>query len=244
MRKVLVIEDAIEIREIVKFALKQLSMDLDFSESIIEAERRLSRNHFNLIILDLNLPDGDGLDLLGRLRQNKNYKTTPVIVLSSKIDMAFKLCAFSLGADDYMTKPFNNLELRARVECLFRRISQPEEREEIFEAGPFTLNPAKQTVLVRETGEIIHLTSTEFRIFALLSKRPDVIYTRNQILDHVWGEQIAVTDRTVDSHIYSLRKKLGEESEYIQAVKGEGYRFLESPLSCTSMSFFDEVKKF
>lgn len=227
MYKILAVDDSTEIHELLKIVLTPLNGELVLATSVAEADQRIKETSFDLFILDLHLLDGDGLDLLSHIRQSQSYKTTPVIILSQREDIVYKLSAFSLGADDYMTKPFNQLELKARVETALRRIALVREAENVINAGPFILEPNKQVLQTKEDHKTIHLTPTEFKILSMLARKPEVIFSRDQILDHVWGNEISVTDRTIDSHIYTLRKKLGPWSHYVKSVQGEGYRFSE-----------------
>lgn len=228
MQKVLVVEDSLEISSVVTSALSALRVQTFVAASVSDALLQMQTQAFDLIILDLVLPDGDGLDVLSRVRESAEQQKTAVFVLSSKADISSKISAFSIGADDYMTKPFNLLELRARVESKLRRQTVEHGSEESVFAGPFVLEVNKFSVLIKDINKTIHLSPIEFRLLCLFAKRPGNIFSREQILDQIWGSDVHVTDRTIDTHVYTLRKKLGEYGEYIKSVQGEGYRFVDA----------------
>ncbi len=230
MQKILVVEDSLEISSVVTNALAALRVQIIVATSVSDALRQMQNQAFDLIILDLVLPDGDGLDVLSRVRESAEQHKTAVFVLSSKSDISSKISAFSIGADDYMTKPFNLLELRARVESKLKRQTIESGTEENVFVGPFVLEVNKFSVLIKSINKTIHLSPIEFRLLCLFAKRPGNIFSREQILDQIWGSDVHVTDRTIDTHVYTLRKKLGEYGEYIKSVQGEGYRFVESPM--------------
>lgn len=226
MHSVLIIDDSEEIQNIVIQVLSPLPLFLTCACSIQEAAKKISELHFSIFIIDVVLPDGDGLEFLSKLREQNSYRLTPAIILSSNSEVTSKVTAFSLGADDYITKPFNNLEFKARIGNLLRRLELESSSSESFRSGPFQFETQKQIVRIANQAEPLNLTPIEFRLFYQLARKPEVILSRNQILDRVWGNQVCVTDRTVDSHVYTLRKKLGQLSRCIQAVPREGYRFI------------------
>lgn len=228
MHKVLVVEDSPDIYSVIAAALAPLQLHLVSASSVLEAVNQISSHIFDFVILDLGLPDGDGLSVLNCIRQNNQQQNTPVFILSSKADISSKVSAFSIGADDYITKPFDILELRARVESKLRRFSLDEGTDDYIYAGPLTLEMNKLTVLIKDSHVTIHLSPIEFRLLALFARRPGNIFSRCQILDQIWGSDVHVTDRTIDTHVYTLRKKLGEYGELIKSVQGEGYRFVET----------------
>jgi DNA-binding response OmpR family regulator len=228
MVKILVVDDSVEVLSVVSAALVGLKIQVVPAASATEANHLIQESKFDLILLDLGLPDGDGLVILNQIRSNQKIAKTPVIIISANIELSSKLSAFSIGADDYVTKPFNVLELRARVEAKLRRFAEAKEAQETFQAGPLTLDSNKQQVFVIESQQLVHLSPTEFRLLALMARRPGVIFSREKFLDQIWGQEISVTDRTVDTHIYSLRKKLGSLGNLIRSVQGEGYRFISS----------------
>ncbi len=225
MNKVLIVDDAEEIILAVESALAPLGVETMTAQTVSEALQKAAVNLFDLVIIDIMLPDGDGFDLFTKIRSLHDYKKVPVIFLTAKDDIASKVSAFSLGADDYVVKPFHLLELRARVENKLKKHAEMSMEGDQITAGPLTLEVSSQRLKVRGKGEFIALTPREFKILLLLVKSPDRIFSREYILDKIWGQDVFVTDRTVDAHVCYLRKKLSKFSTHIESVPGEGYRF-------------------
>jgi DNA-binding response OmpR family regulator len=231
MHKILVIDDAEEVAVSVEAALGSSSINVDVAYTVKEALMKTGASLYDLIIIDIMLPDGDGFDLLLKIRNLEGYAHVPVIFLTGREDVSSVVSAFSLGAEDYIVKPFHLLELRARVE---RRLVGSRETkmakaqtgsDDQIHAGPLLISPQSQRVKLKGKPDPIPLTAREFKILLLLVKSPDHVFSRKMILDKVWGSDITVTDRTVDAHICYLRKKLKECSGCIESVSGEGYRF-------------------
>jgi two-component system phosphate regulon response regulator PhoB/two-component system alkaline phosphatase synthesis response regulator PhoP len=176
----------------------------------------------DLIILDLMLPDADGFEICRRLKASPALAPVPVIMLTARTEETDRVLGLELGADDYVTKPFSPRELVARVKAVLRRGRRPEETERISVGDLLEIDP--QRFAVRVEGEPVALTSTEFRILGLLASRRGWVFSRKQILDHLWGEEKIVVDRTVDVHIRNLRRKLGPAARYIRNVRGVGYK--------------------
>ena len=227
MQKVLVIDDAIEIAISVEAAIGSASISVDAAYTVKEALEKAAATLYDLLIVDIMLPDGDGFDLLLKLRNLEQYGQVPVIFVTAREDVSSVVSAFSLGAEDYIVKPFHLLELRARVE---RRLLPREPRtagpkDDQIIAGQLVISPQSQRVKLKGKNDFVPLTAREFKILLLLVKSPDYVFSRKAILDQVWGSDITVTDRTVDAHICYLRKKLHQVSGCIESVSGEGYRF-------------------
>jgi DNA-binding response OmpR family regulator len=229
MHKVLVIDDAEEIALSVEASLNSASVQVESAYTVKEALAKVTQNHYDLIIIDILLPDGDGFDLLLKIRNLEAYVETPVIFLTSREDVSSVVSAFSLGAEDYIVKPFHLLELRARVE---RRLIPKEhlkphsqDKHHSIKAGRIRIDLNAQRVKLEGVEDYIPLTAREFKILTLLVKRPDHVFSRKLILDEVWGKDINVTNRTVDAHICYLRRKLHFAGNCIESVSGEGYRF-------------------
>ena len=231
MMKTIVIDDSPEVALAVESALSPLKIAVETAYSVKEGLIKLTSNRYDLLIIDIVLPDGDGFDLYMKARNFPGYEKTPVIFLTGKEDVASKVSAFSLGVDDYIVKPFHLLELRARVECRMKKHQEREADGDLVSAGELILEVSSQRLRIRGTNESISLTPREFKILLLLVKNPDRIFSREQILDKIWGQDVFVTDRTVDAHICYLRKKLEKFSTHIESVPGEGYRFNPNPLS-------------
>ena len=220
-----IIEDEPDIVELVSLHLKRAGFTV---EGFAEAEaffKFIKKQVPDLIILDLMLPDADGLELCKYLKKKDEYLSIPIIMLTAKGEETDKILGLELGADDYVTKPFSPKELVARVKAVLRRKVQREESKLIKIGDLLTLNTEKYEVLLE--GEKIELTTTEFRIVQLLSSRKGWVFTRDMILDYLWGDEKAVLDRTVDVHIKNLREKLGEAKKFIKNVRGIGYKLEE-----------------
>jgi len=216
--RVLIVEDEPAIAESLDYALRREGFETQTAATYAKAEA--CRAWPTLIILDLMLPDGNGGDLLRTLRAES--RRTPVIVLSSRESEADRISALEGGADDYVTKPFSPREVVARVRAVLRRMAPSEQAE----PEP-ALQVDRSGRRASHAGKNLELTRVEFDLLALLSEQPSRVYTRSEFIDRVWGNGFAITDRTIDSHIKSLRRKLtdaGAPAGVIQTVRGVGYR--------------------
>lgn len=227
MQKLLVIDDAEEVALLVESAFNPDAFSVDAAYTVKDALQKIKETQYSLIIIDIGLPDGNGLDLFLKLRSFPEYAKVPMVFLTSNEEVASIVSAFSLGADDYIVKPFHLLELRARIE---RRLgSAPVQKAAVdhsqVSAGELVIHLNSQRVKIKGKNETIDLTAREFKILLLLVDSPDQVFSRKNILEQVWGEKVNVTERTVDAHICYLRKKLGRFSSYVQSVPGSGYRF-------------------
>ena len=186
--------------------------------------RYLSTDMPDVLILDLMLPDMDGLEICKVLRSNTSTAKLPIIILTAKIEETDKIVGLELGADDYITKPFSPRELIARVKAVLRRTSEEETtEEEILKVGDkIVIDVNKMEVYVE--GKKVDLTLTEFKILKHLAKKPGWVFSREQLLDAIWGVKKSVIDRTVDVHIKKLRDKLGKAGKLIKSVRGMGYK--------------------
>lgn len=224
--KVLVIEDEDDIRELLIYALRKDGYSVIGVSSGEEGLRKARSEEPDLIVLDLMLPGMDGLDVCRVLKSEDNGKKIPVIIVSAKGEEADIIAGLELGADDYITKPFSPKILLARTRAVLRRSSEaPLDSQAPVEVHQLKINPGRFQVLL--AGEEITLTLTEFRLLHFLARHPGWVFTRYQIVDAVKGEDYPVTDRAVDVQIVGLRKKLGEFGNYIETVRGVGYRFKE-----------------
>lgn len=179
----------------------------------------------DLIILDLMLPDTDGIEVCKKIRMSTQFSEIPIIMLTARGDETDKVLGLELGADDYVTKPFSPKELVARVKAVLRRKTHREATRKIAIADMVVLDPDKYEVTV--AGKKIELTPTEFRILKLLSSRQGWVFSREQILDYLWGHEKMVVYRTVDVHIKNLRDKLGKGAFLIKNIRGVGYKLEE-----------------
>jgi two-component system phosphate regulon response regulator PhoB/two-component system alkaline phosphatase synthesis response regulator PhoP len=185
----------------------------------------LQKNTPDVVILDLMLPDMDGLEICKQVRKTNATADIAIIMLTAKSEEVDKILGLELGSDDYVTKPFSPKELVARVKAVLRRHAPRQQTRTIEIAGGLLIDLEKYTV--RVNGKGVSLTSTEFRILELLASKKGWVFSREKILDHLWGDEKAVIDRTVDVHIRHLREKLGEAARCIKNLRGVGYKLEE-----------------
>jgi two-component system alkaline phosphatase synthesis response regulator PhoP len=223
---ILVVEDEEDILELVRYNLNKEGYRVT---GVLSGEEGLkaARSHPpDLIILDLMLPGMDGLTVCRELKQDARTRDLPVIILTAKGEEADIVAGLELGADDYVTKPFSPRVLLARLRAVLRRRrAEPPGEGDVLEIHQMVIHPGRHEVLVQ--GRPVDLTATEFRLLAFLARRPGWVFTRSQIVQGVQGEDYAVTERAVDVQIVGLRKKLGEAGQYIETVRGVGYRLKE-----------------
>ena len=225
--KILVVDDEKDILELIEFNLSNNGYKVNTTASGEEALELIKKNEFDLVVLDIMLPGIDGLDICKIIKADKHISHIPVIMLTAKAEEIDRVTGFEIGADHYVTKPFSPRELLAIVKSVLRRKTRNDEHPvQILEFDDFKIHLGKYEVTVK--GKPVKLTNIEFKILAALAKRPGWVMTRYQIVDAARGEGGFVTDRTVDVHIASLRKKLGEENNLIETVRGVGYKFRES----------------
>ena len=221
-----VVEDERDILDLVSMSLKKeryrvrgFSTGGPFLES-------LSRELPSLLVLDLMLPDVDGFEICRRLKRDERYASIFIIMLTARAEEADKVSGLELGADDYIVKPFSPKELVARVKAVLRRSAKLlESRKKVDVGSDLAIDLGTFEVLA--DGRKLSLTATEFKIMQLLSSRIGWVFSREQILDHLWGDEKSVTDRSVDVHIKHLRDKLGSAGKHIRNVRGIGYKLLE-----------------
>ena len=226
--KILVIEDEPDIRKTLEYNLARESFIVSTAGSLKKAKNILENPNFSLILLDLMLPDGSGLDLCRELKSNSALKEIPIIILTAKDDEVDKVVGFELGADDYVTKPFSVRELILRVKAVLKRnqkTATPLEINRNF--GSLVMDIESHEVFIDD--EEITLTALEFKLLNQLVERRGRVQTRDQLLSDVWGYSSDVTTRTVDTHIKRLREKLGVMGKYIQTIRGVGYKFSRTP---------------
>jgi two-component system phosphate regulon response regulator PhoB len=228
MRKetILVVDDEEDILELVRFNLSREGFHIACAASGEEAWKILKGQQFDLMILDLMLPGMDGLELARRMKNEDSTRNIPIIMLSAKGEEADIVAGLELGADDYITKPFSPRIMIARVRTVLRRHRLTPVDNEALEIYDLVIHPGRRHVTVQ--GQAVDLTYTEFQVLYFLAKRPGWVFTRTQIVDAVRGEDYPVTDRSVDVQIVGLRKKLRSGGQYIETVRGVGYRFKEA----------------
>ena len=221
MPQVLVVDDEPAIRESLAFALRRDGFAIAEAGSLREANAAAASA--DLILLDLVLPDGDGLEFLRTLRARSDV---PVIVLTSRDEETDRVVGLEMGADDYVTKPFSPRELLARVKALLRRAEPPSDSPRTIEVGKLAIDPASYRV--SHSGKAVPLSTLEFRLLYYLASRPNRVFTRDQLLDAVWGTDRFVTPRSVDVYVRRLREKIEGDPEnpvHLKTVRGAGYLF-------------------
>lgn len=227
MARILCIEDSQEFQIYLSSILKE--HNLTFVSNSNEALRITEggRDHFELILLDVSLPDGNGIKILPRLKEAMAPRFVPVMILSSDSDIITKVAAFGVGADDYVNKPPEPSELRARIEARLRTAQSISQEKSVLEYSDLIVDLDKMTVeilLKNNKRESIELTPYEFKILKLLLSRPGQVYSREMIIDRVWGIDKFITSRTVDAHVSHLRKKLVLSQVQIETVLSAGYK--------------------
>ncbi len=225
--KVLFIEDDEDIQELVRYNLEREGYDLKLAGSAEDGLKAASSWSPELILLDLMLPGIDGLEACRRLKGNEKTASIPVVMVTAKGEESDIVSGLELGADDYIVKPFSPKVLVARIRAVLRRehITPGEDEEKTIELDLLTINPGRRQVTVGD--DPVDLTFTEFNILQLLATKPGWVFTRGQIVNGVKGEDYHVTERTIDVHILSLRRKLGDKGDLIETIRGVGYRFRE-----------------
>ena len=222
MVNIVIIEDDQDIRELVLYTLNSNQMNgLGYESYKDFLSANLKSSEIDLILLDIMLPEENGLEILAKLRATSGYTDTPIIMLTAKGSELDKVKALDLGADDYIVKPFGVLELVSRIKARLRR----SKKENILSFKELTLNKEKYVVLVN--GEKVELTNKEFELLEYLLNNQNIVLSREKILEKIWGYDFEGESRTLDIHISTLRKNLLSASKYIQTVRGIGYKYVE-----------------
>jgi DNA-binding response OmpR family regulator len=222
-KNILVVEDETDLAELIVFNLRREGYTCNQVGDGVSALQEIQRKPPSLVVLDRMLPGMSGDEVLAELKRTPKTASIPTIMLTAKADETDELVGFALGADDYISKPFNMKRLIARIGAVMRRIEAVDRKGDVVAAGPITLDDGRLEVTVE--GSPVSLTATEFKMLrALMSARGRVL-DREQLIDNVLGPTVAVTDRTIDVHIASLRKKLGSAAAWIQTIRGAGYTF-------------------
>jgi len=221
---IVVVDDEADIRELVDYNLAREGFDVTCAADGEQALDMVRSDHPDLVVLDLMLPDMDGLEVCRTLKGDGQTSNIPIVMLTAKGEEADIVTGLEMGADDYVTKPFSPRVLAARVKAVLRRHErEPASETDIIRAGNITIHPGRHEVTV--DGEEVELTPTEFDLLHLLARKPGWVFTRYQIVDHIRGRDYPVTDRSVDVHVAGLRRKLGSSGDYIETVRGVGYKF-------------------
>lgn len=226
MASVLVVEDEPAIAESLVYSLRREGYGVESAGTLSEAETKMAEA--DLVILDLMLPDGSGFDLLAELRRLDSPPA--VIILSSRDHEADRVAGLETGADDYVTKPFSPREVVARVRAVLRRTSREESVKPPAGQLPLACDATTRRATVH--GNALELTRVEFDLLATMVAAPGRVFTRAQLIERIWGDNFAITDRTVDSHVKALRRKVstaGGHAQLIETVRGVGYRVSDQP---------------
>lgn len=235
-RKILIVDDEIYILELLKYNLENSGYEVLEAESGEEALEKLNTS-IELVILDLMLPGIDGLEVLRRIRFNDSVKNIPVIMLTAKNEEIDTVLGLEMGADDYIGKPFGVRELLARIKAVLRRkeekeyLPQSKEKEKKTQVGNLEINETTRTV--KKDGILIDTSLKEFELLTLLAKNPGRVFSREDLLERIWGYDYVGETRTVDVHIRHLRKKIEEDDSspmFIKTVRGIGYKFREESM--------------
>ena len=223
--RVLVVDDEAAIRDMIRFALERAKMDVMTAADAQEALLSISENRPDIILMDWMMPGVSGVELTRRLRKDSYTEDIPIIMLTARVTEDDKVTGLEAGTDDYVIKPFSPRELLARIRAVLRR-SSPANDQGRLAVGALTLDTVSHRVL--DGDEEIRMGPTEYRLLEFFMGHQGRAYSRSQILDHVWGANAYLEERTVDVHIRRLRKALEPSgtSVYLQTVRGHGYRFL------------------
>jgi two-component system phosphate regulon response regulator PhoB len=225
---ILIVEDERDLMRVMTYNFKQAGFDVVSAPDGETALRAVKEERFDLVLLDLMLPDMPGTEVCRRLKQNRETAAIPVVMVTAKGEEVDRIVGFELGADDYVVKPFSVRELVLRVRAILRRAEGTEQAEEKFSFGRLTVDRAAHRAWV--DGQEVAFTALELRLLTMLHDRRGRVLTRDLLLDEVWGSHADVTSRNVDTHVKRVREKLGPAGEYIETVRGVGYRFRAEPL--------------
>ena len=221
---ILLVEDDEDLGELVKYNLERHGFTVDWVLDGKEALKKLKERVYDLVVLDLMLPGMSGLDLCRELRSSTANADTPVVMLTALSDEETKLKGFSTGADDYVTKPFSMKELIARIDAVLRRAGHP--RRDVLEFNGIVLDRKSKSVTVN--GKPVYLTKTELQLLEFFLEHPEQLFSREELLDRIWGPEHGETTRTVDVYISRLRKKLGSKGKYLRTLPRLGYKLAKS----------------
>ena len=237
---ILVVEDETAICELLQYVLEREGFQVTCVNNGMEALELAGSKAFTLAVLDIMLPGMDGLTLCRKLRENQATRRMPIVMLTARSEESDVVVGLEVGADDYLTKPFSPKELVARIRAVLRRVNdrdadgpaatltKPVQAQDpgMVTLGQVAIDPTRHTVKVRDVA--VQLTLAEFKLLALLMSRPGRVFSRDQILEQISGSDVYVIDRNVDVHIRAIRKKFGDDAEFIQTVRGVGYKCLEA----------------
>ncbi len=224
--KILIVEDEKNIAKLIRYNLEKSDYDCTVARTGEDALSILEKQHFDLIILDIMLPEMDGFEVCRNIKQAPGIKNIPIIMLTAKGEEVDRIVGFELGADDYMAKPFSPRELILRIKAILNRGKAQSLKKDLITIGDIEINIPKHKVTVRQRE--IALTNMEFRLLLTLMERQGRVQDRDRLLSDVWGIDSMVDTRTVDTHVTRLREKLGRSGCMIETVRGMGYKFKDT----------------
>jgi two-component system phosphate regulon response regulator PhoB len=227
MARILVIEDEKDIQDVLEYNLRQAGHKVNLASTGQDGLRLAREKKPDLVLLDLMLPDISGTDVCKAMKQDATLRDVQVVILTAKGEEIDRVVGFEIGADDYVVKPFSVRELVLRIQAILRRTAADSEQQPIIQFG--TLKVDREAHRVWVDAKEIDLTALEFRLLVTLHDRKNRVQTRDALLQDVWGIEADITTRTVDTHVKRLREKLGAAGEYIETVRGVGYRFADAP---------------
>jgi two-component system, OmpR family, alkaline phosphatase synthesis response regulator PhoP len=219
--KVLIVDDEPDIVEILKYNLQKEGYEVATAEDGIKGVKVATKFQPDVILLDIMMPNQDGVETCLKIRQIPELKNTFIIFLTARMEEYSEVAAFDVGADDYITKPIKPRALMSRISALFRRESKKEQEQIQIKVKDLTIDRGSYTI--DKSGKTITLPKKEFELLYFLAKNPNMVFSRDELLHNIWGSDVFVLARTVDVHIRKVREKIGED--YISTVKGVGYKF-------------------
>lgn len=217
------LEDDTSIQNFVLYTLKNTGFEAEGFERPSDFWKRMEEKIPDLLLLDIMLPEEDGMEILKKLRDNRKTKNLPIIMLTAKGTEYDKVLGLDSGADDYVAKPFSMMELMSRIKALLRRSEIKEEKKDTYQVEPLYVNISKHIVKVNDE-EVNSLTYKEFELLSMLLQHQETVLSRDQILQSIWGYDFDGESRTVDVHVRTLRQKLGDAGKLIETVRGFGYK--------------------
>jgi two-component system phosphate regulon response regulator PhoB len=225
VERILVVDDEPDLLELVRFNLSQAGFEVETAQGGQEGLEKAQRRRPDLVVLDLMLPDLPGTEVCRRLRIDPALAGLPILMLTARSEEIDRVVGLELGADDYVTKPFSPRELVLRVRAILRRTRAEGEPAKLLRQGALELDPERHRCKVDDRE--VKLTAKEFELLRALMERPGRVLSRDRLLDEVWGSDITVTSRTIDTHLKRLREKLGNAGDLVETVRGVGYRFTD-----------------
>jgi DNA-binding response OmpR family regulator len=224
-KRILIVEDEKDIVDLIKYNLGKAGFNCSVSKTGEECLDTIEKKAVDLVLLDIMLPEIDGLEVCRRIKRDERFSRMPVIMLTAKGEEMDKVVGFELGADDYVTKPFSPRELALRIKAVLKRYSTQETEEDILKSEKLVVDIPRHSVKVG--GKEVKLTPMEFKLLCILMKRAGRVQSRERLLNDVWDMASDVTTRTIDTHIKRLRGKIGKPGSCIETVRGIGYKFRE-----------------